>query len=848
MGDAAFLVASSILPHPKKPSSPPRRSQRRRPRPPQKPLLARPPLLSDVRRDLTAPSASASAADTRRLLKYYARLASKLARSGRLRDFLMVAESVLTSDAVAADAPQFVARISARMVSEGITSVLGDGNLEGVLDFVREAERLGISAASLFDESAMDTLAVECRRLVNQERLEEFVGLMETLAGYRLYIKDIADPVNILKKIVDPDMAVRYASVFPHSQLLLCSAIQEFGKKYDVTSAIRVFEALKQKSGGINMFACRSIIDICGICGDFLKSRSIFEDLLSQKITPNVYVFNSLMNVNAHDLSYTLHVYKHMQTLGVTADLTSYNILLKACCIAKRVNLAQIFFEEIKHMASRGVLKLDVFTYSTMIKVFADAKMWQMALNIKEDMLLSDVRPNIVTWSSLLNACANAGLADHAMQVFEEMLMAGCEPNTQCCNILLCAWVESCQYDRAFRLFYTWKETGLNILHAAKGGRYGGAGGCSNVNHPAENDSCEAQPLTVITVVPFRPTVATFNILMKACGTDYHRAKALMDEMRTMGLSPNHISWSVLIDIYGAARNVRGAIQAFKTMRDVGIKLDVVAYTTAIKACVDNKNLKIAFSLFEEMKRYQLKPNWVTYNTLLRARSRYGSLHEVQQCLAIYQDMRKAGYSSNDYYLKELIEEWCEGVLGNNNQSGGPLNINYSHDKGDRSKPYSLLLEKVAIHLQKDVGDNQAIDIRGLTKVEARIVVLSVLRMIKELYWLGKIIQDDMIIISGVGKYGTGPASREFEVQQAVLSVLQDELGFDVETGLGAVRMNHSPGPPDASNSRVFQTIKEPKYHKYLARRPQDLGVLRVPKRALHSWVQKKGSPSEAVH
>lgn len=187
MGDAAFLVASSLLLHAQNLSSPPGRSNPRQPRHPRRPLLARRPLLSDVRRDLTAPSnrgsASTSAAATRRLLKYYARLASKLAQSGRLRDFLMVAESVLTSDAVAADAPQFVARISSRMVSEGIASVLGGGNLEEVLDFVREVERLGISAASLFDESAMGTLAVECRRLVNQERLEEFVGLMETLAG-----------------------------------------------------------------------------------------------------------------------------------------------------------------------------------------------------------------------------------------------------------------------------------------------------------------------------------------------------------------------------------------------------------------------------------------------------------------------------------------------------------------------------------------------------------------------------------------------------------------------------------------------------------------------------------------
>ena len=62
-------------------------------------------------------------------------------------------------------------------------------------------------------------------------------------------------------------------------------------------------------------------------------------------------------------------------------------------------------------------------------------------------------------------------------------------------------------------------------------------------------------------MVPLRPTVATFNILMKACGTDYFRAKALMDEMKTLGLSPNYISWSVLIDIYGTSQNSKGAME-----------------------------------------------------------------------------------------------------------------------------------------------------------------------------------------------------------------------------------------------------------------------------------------------
>lgn len=49
--------------------------------------------------------------------------------------------------------------------------------------------------------------------------------------------------------------------------------------------------------------------------------------------------------------------------------MTSYNILLKTCCLAGRVDLAQDIYKEAKRMASSGLLKLDAFTYCTIIKV-----------------------------------------------------------------------------------------------------------------------------------------------------------------------------------------------------------------------------------------------------------------------------------------------------------------------------------------------------------------------------------------------------------------------------------------------------------------------------------------------
>lgn len=753
----------------------------------------------------------------------------------------MIAESFLATET---DPSRFIDFVNVELVSAGISRFLGDGKLRTVVEALGKIEEMGIRPSSLLDGSAKESLARECRKLVDGGRIEEFVALMESLAGYGFSVKEFVEPFAILKICVkkrDPHMAVRYANIFPHAPILFCSIIQEFGKKQDLVSALIVFEASKWKSDGPNMYVCRSIIDTCGLCGDFLRARCIFEELLAHNITPNIYVFNSLMNVNGHDLSYTLHVYNHMQTLGVAADVASYNILLKACCLAGRVDLAQDIYKEVQHVASTGALKMDIITYSTTIKVFADAKMWQMALKVKDDMLCAGVNPNIVTWSSLISAFANAGLVEQAVNVFEEMLLAGCKPNTQCCNILLYACVVGCQYDRAFRFFRSWVKSGFPNTRGCGGNIYAqlrakntGNSGATCVSHHI----IDPHQVSFSKVVPFRPTVATYNILMKACGTDFWRAKALMDEMRMLGLYPNHRSWSILIDICGKAHNVQGAMQAFQNMRNAGITPDVVAYTTAIKACVENKSLKMAFLLFEEMKRYLIQPNLVTYNTLLRARSRYGSLQEVRQCLAIYQDMRKAGYSSNDYFLKELLEEWCEGVIKNSEL--GPVQMTYpscSSGKAKTDKPQSLLLEKIAVLLQKDFVKGSSVDLRGLSKVEARIVVLAVLRMIKETYNQGKPIEDDLIIFTGVG---TGSGCSESEVQGALIKVLRDELNLNVSAQPGITLCTN-----DLLSSANAHQSHEKKsnlqiHFESLPRKPRVLGRLVVSRESLHSWLQKR--------
>ncbi|XP_028091864.1 pentatricopeptide repeat-containing protein At5g02830, chloroplastic isoform X1 [Camellia sinensis] len=846
MRDFLIILGSSIVLPPNhhnnnhfsklKPSTTTKLSPSKPPPPLQSPSTSspptRPPLFSTVRWD-SAPSRR------RNHLKYYADLASNLAEDARFHDFLMITESVVVSGIESAD---FLSLLSIELFSAGIVRVISEGKVWRVVEVLICVEKLGIDVLRLFDGAAMEAIAEECRRIVKRGEVEEAVKLMEILAGLHFSIKELVDPSEIVGLCVrkrDSNIAIRYACIIPHAHILFCTIIHEFGKKGDLVSALTVFEASKQKSIGPNMYAYRTIIDVCGLCGDYLKSRSIYEELLAKKVTPNIYVFNSLMNVNACDLSYTLQLYKHMKNLGVAADMTSYNILLKSCCIAARVDLAQNIYSEVQRLESSGVLKLDVFTYSTIIKIFADAKLWQMSLKIKDDMLSAGVAPNTVTWSSLISACANAGLVEQAIQLFDEMLLTGCQPNSQCCNVLLHACVEAFQYDRAFRLFRSWKESGFHkaSVEGYNVNKYSNAGAYGNFSNTMLNRTAKSHNLNFPRRVLFTPTTATYNILMKACGTDYYRAKALMDEMNAVGLSPNYISWSTLVHICGGSGNVEGAVQILSSLREAGIQPDVIAYTAVIKVCVERKDLKTAFSLFAEMKRYQIKPNMVTYNTLLRARSTYGSLQEVQQCLEIYQDMRKAGYKSNDYYLKQLIEEWCEGVIQNNNQYEGRFS---SCNEADLGGPHSLLLEKVAVHLQKRNTESMAIDLQGLTKVEARIVVLAVLRMIKENNAQGCPLKDDLFIILQVKKTSTNSAKAKSEVEDAITKLLQDELGLEV-TLAGSEKVNPSTSLVSYANEEeILGSNRFPTKLKPSARRPAILHRLKVTRKSLRYWLQRR--------
>ncbi|KAI9070467.1 hypothetical protein K1719_047570 [Acacia pycnantha] len=246
-------------------------------------------------------------------LKHYIHLASKLVQDANFQDLDMVVQAVLDSGV---NASQFAPAFSAELLANGIRVGIRAGRLRAVIDTLKKVQELGISLSARFDASAADLLGKDCCQIVIRGQLEEAVELMEVLSRFQLSIRELVQPSDMIKRCVHnrkPNLAVRYACLLPHAQILFCTIISEFGRIRDLISALRAYEASKKYLTGPNMYIYRAIIDACGLCGDYQKSRYIYEDLLNQKINPNIYVFNSLMNVNAHDLNYTLNLYNNMQ-------------------------------------------------------------------------------------------------------------------------------------------------------------------------------------------------------------------------------------------------------------------------------------------------------------------------------------------------------------------------------------------------------------------------------------------------------------------------------------------------------------------------------------------------------
>lgn len=115
---------------------------------------------------------------------------------------------------------------------------------------------------------------------------------------------------------------------------------------------------------------------------------------------------------------------------------------------------------------------------------------------------------------------------------------------------------------------------------------------------------------------------------------------------------------------------------------------------------------------------------------------------------------------------------------------------------------------------------------------------------LKHVFVAGELIRDDMFIILGVQELGAGSDKQQFDVKDTIIKLLRDNLRLEV-LSLGPkipteIRINvENPFNPDPNLHKTLEKIRSP---TSATRRPAVLQRLKVTRRSLYHWLQRKSN------
>ena len=256
---------------------------------------------------------------------------------------------------------------------------------------------------------------------------------------------------------------------------------------------------------------------------------------------------------------------------------------------------------------------------------------WGRALRLLDEMRAADVAPGARTYTAAIAVCAAGGQPERALALLREMPERGLKPTLEAYTAVISA-----------------------------GGTDGGG------------DRVGAKRAT-------RRRAAGSMRIDEAAAT---HTKALLEEMRSVGISPSAVSYSISILALCRACDVDGALALLREMQakadsieettepartksprqrlrwdtDPSIRKwepDVRAYTSLISAAGKAARPRLARELLDEMRERGVAPNAVTFTAAIVA---VGRAQDAAGALALLDQMRAADLAPTEACLVACVE------------------------------------------------------------------------------------------------------------------------------------------------------------------------------------------------
>ncbi|KAM7257401.1 hypothetical protein ACFE04_013142 [Oxalis oulophora] len=225
----------------------------------------------------------------------------------------------------------------------------------------------------------------------------------------------------------------------------------------------RAFDVLSEMRGEIHPIdpdhvTVGSLIKACAKSGQMDRAKEVYKMIHEYDIkgTPEVYTIALNCCSETRDWDFACSIYGDMLDNEVIPDQMFLSALVD---VAGHVGKLDAAFEIVQE-ARKGI-NLGIVPYSSLMGACCNAKNWEKALELYEDIKSIKLSPTVSTMNALITTLCNGDQLQKAMEVLSEMKRFDLCPNSITYCVLMVASEKNNDLEAGLKLFSEAKEDGL---------------------------------------------------------------------------------------------------------------------------------------------------------------------------------------------------------------------------------------------------------------------------------------------------------------------------------------------------------------------------------------------------
>lgn len=418
----------------------------------------------------------------------------------------------------------------------------------------------------------------------------------------------------------------------------------------DFDNCFKYFNNMRQAGFKPNRIAYNNIMDLAVKVEQMEKALQVLEYMQQDEISADGFTYSIILNgLKINDskiqlIEKTLNKIKNViEDNSFKLDEVFFNSIFDLCVKYDLFTFLQHFY---KVMKAKNVQESGV-TYGILLKSYCKASDYNKAIEVLKQMMSSGIAISEVTYGSVLDSCTKSGNMDLSMKLYNVLKETQSNLSSIVFTTLLSGFIKAEKYKEGIEFFNSVKyQTHLSGMLITFN--------CALDVMVRMNDMDNAYKLFEEIETNFKADIISYstiikglcqferkkealecmkgminnlvdvdisvvNLLLDSCATiiDYKIAIQGYQFAMMKNLTPNEVTFGIMVKVYGFSRELQKAFDLLDLMAVYEIQPSIIVYTNLVHISFYNRNPKKAEVAFTLFKRLGLKGDRLLYSKLI---------------------------------------------------------------------------------------------------------------------------------------------------------------------------------------------------------------------------------------